>query len=370
MTFINNKFLEKIYYLITKKRQKKINLKEVKNILSKLGNKKKELTKEQKKKIDDFYMKNYGKKVPYYYHQYAYSVTNIFDETIFPDCLFIGNLEYKLNNKTIAYALADKSMLENILSGINDIKTPKIIARKTNEFNLMYEGYLIDEETFYDKIKNIGECFIKPAHDSNSGKECRKINIIDGIEINTKLKINDFLKTYNNNFVIQELITNSQTLQNINPNSVNTIRIITYINNNKIYVCAPLLRMAINRTSYVDNIHSGGAFIGIDIKTGKLLEKAITLDGEEYYYHPVTNIKFADVWIPNFQKIVEKCKEIHEKRLSMLKMVSFDITLDQNENIVLVELNLIYQSIWLSQYTSGHGIFGKNTIDMLKLLKK
>ena len=59
MTFINNKFLEKIYYLITKKRQKKINLKEVKNILSKLGNKKKELTKEQKKKIDDFYMKNY-----------------------------------------------------------------------------------------------------------------------------------------------------------------------------------------------------------------------------------------------------------------------------------------------------------------------
>lgn len=49
------------------------------------------LTDIEKKKIDEFYLKNYGKKIPYEWHKLYKSYTGKFDERYFPEFLYIPN---------------------------------------------------------------------------------------------------------------------------------------------------------------------------------------------------------------------------------------------------------------------------------------
>ena len=47
------------------------------------------LTDSQKRAIDDFYVENYGKKIPYTWHRHNLAISGNFDVRFFPELLFI-----------------------------------------------------------------------------------------------------------------------------------------------------------------------------------------------------------------------------------------------------------------------------------------
>lgn len=216
------------------------------------------------------------------------------------------------------------------------------------------------------KLNNIGEVIIKPSIDSNSGRDVNLLNIKNGKDINSNMKLSDILNKYKKNFLIQERIRQHYTFEKLNPSSVNTIRINTYICDGKVYSSPIAMRIGRNG-KIVDNAHAGGLTVGVE-KSGTLKKYAFTEFGERFDEHPDTKVKFESYKLPKIKEMDEFAKANHY-RIPHMGIVAWDLTLDENEKITLIEANISCPSIWFPQYTTGEEFFGKNTERMIQMLK-
>ena len=76
------------------------------------------------------------------------------------------------------------------------------------------------------------------------------------------------------NYVCEEKIYNDEVLNMLNDTSLNTIRVITYLNNDHCNIIWAGIRIG-KKGSVVDNISEGGSCCSIDIKTGKINSEAL-----------------------------------------------------------------------------------------------
>ncbi len=366
--FIKKKNLNYIYFkllkfLDEKNEYKKINNEKRKKLLDKI-----KLTKEQKEKIDEFYLKNYGKKISYKWHQLYQSYTGQFDERYFPEFLYIPYFEKLMNPKAFAKVFEDKTIIKLLVNNTT-IKTPKIFISALKNIIRDENDNLITLSEGVKKLKDLGEIklFIKPSTDSSSGQMCRVIDLRYGYDLETGEFIEEILLKYNGNFLVQECIENHESLKKLHPESINTFRIMTYIWEGKIYHCPIILRIGQGK-SKVDNAHAGGIFIGVN-DDGSLCKEAYTEFQERYLKHKDTNIIFEGYRIPNVDKIIEGAKKLHTK-IPQIGIISWDFTLGKNNEIIFIESNIRSGSIWLVQMAHGCGIFGDNTASILKYLSK
>lgn len=56
--------------------------------------------------------------------------------------------------------------------------------------------------------------------------------------------------------------------------------------------------------------------------------------------------------------------------LSYLGILSWDLSLDTEGAVVLIEVNTTGQSAWFCQMVNGESLFGENTGKMLQLIRK
>ena len=82
------------------------------------------LTKNQCREIDEFYLENYGEKIPYTWHRHYTAYTGNFDIKYFPELLFIPEFErYMCRHREYALVFTDKNMLPPLANAAG-IKTP------------------------------------------------------------------------------------------------------------------------------------------------------------------------------------------------------------------------------------------------------
>lgn len=321
------------------------------------------LSQKQKKEIDVFYKKNYGKKIPYFWHMHNYAFSNRFDVKYFPELLYIPYFEKYMNNdKAFSKFLEDKNNLYMIRKYL-DVKIPDKIVSCQSGIYMNCDDKIIDRNQAILILKDIGEVFFKISTDTDSGNGCAIMNIKNGIDIISSKRIEHMLETIGDNFIIQKIIKCHDTISKINPTSVNTFRIITYRWKNDIYHCPCLMRIGRNG-SFVDNAHAGGIFIHIH-DDGQFHEKAFTEFKKEYYGHPDSFYKFKENKIELFPIALNKCIEMH-KKLPNVGVLNWDVTIDENGEVVLIEINVNGGSIWLSQLSSGMPAFGNNTEEILQ----
>lgn len=78
--------------------------------------------------------------------------------------------------------------------------------------------------------------------------------------------------------VVQEIVKQNASLSILNPNSLNTMRLVTFITQDgEVRLLSAVLRMGVGENK-LDNAHSGGIFVGIDEK-GCLKKTAHNLKG-------------------------------------------------------------------------------------------
>lgn len=165
------------------------------------------------------------------------------------------------------------------------------------------------------------------------------------------------------NVVIQKNIIQHTDLMRLNDSSLNTIRIMTLSLADQVYVLSSVLRIG-KSGAIVDNFSSGGYTIGID-HLGQTKTNLFDSAFKSYKdYKPDNGELVSGIKIPKFNEILSLLDQLH-KKIPFFGLISWDVTVDVNENIIVLEMNVKEQGINIHQLCNGP-LFGELTEKVLK----
>lgn len=162
----------------------------------------------------------------------------------------------------------------------------------------------------------------------------------------TKVKTSDicnieeyYEKLRTKNVLLEEHISECRILQELHPESLNTIRVATYYDseNDTVSIVGAVLRIG-NNGAIVDNARSNGLFAAIDIETGIVNSPAVDFMGDVSILHPYTHKQILGITIPNWDKVKVVCCDAARKS-KITRFVGWDVVIRENTNgEMLVEL--------------------------------
>lgn len=320
----------------------------------------------QEQEVQKFWKKHYGKKISTRWHRLYQSYNGRYNKRYFPEIIFTTKLERKMNNREIAKIISDKSLYPFYYKDIDGVRLPDTFLMNNSGIHYTGEREIVTYEKALEMLYDIGQCVIKPTLDSSSGDSVHVFNFNEGIDLKSKKTVTEILENYDENFIVQEKIIPSEKMHRLYPGSVNTLRVITYLVDDGVAHAPVTLSMG-RGGNHVDNIQAGGVSVAVSDE-GELNREGYTHFQEVYHYHPDTGTVFEDLTLTKVPEVIRAAKEMHEKTPYM-KIVSWDFTIDSDEQIVLLEINTTGQSVWFPQMVSGKPIFGEHTERMMGLSK-
>lgn len=177
-----------------------------------------------------------------------------------------------------------------------------------------YKGSFEELESFLSKHDEI---MYKPVN-GLAGSNVKKIITSD---INSKDEFYD--EIIKKDILLESYVKQHESVSKFAPNSVNTIRVMTFSYNGKSEIVLAMMRFGNGREN-VDNFHKGGMGVLVDIETGCLVGKAVDKDDNIFDEHPYSNIKFDGFKIPNWDIIKKTCLEAANVS-DKIHMVGWDV---------------------------------------------
>ena len=294
------------------------------------------LTKEQVKEVQNFWRQNFGTKIRLEWHEYFYKVNGEFSPKYIPVYVKNAYIDPKLKNARMAAMYSDKNMTDMLVG--ERVKLPKFYVKNINGVYYIGAKVATKDEAIL-ACYNINDAVIKHSLDSCQGKSILRFTCENGV-VRGKgcpTTIDDLFDQYRNDFIIQEAIQQSPKMAELNSTSLNTIRIMTYWGKNGIIPVFAVVRMG-RAGSVVDNASAGGMYCGVNMDSGLLKEFAYTLTPFSSHTTTDSGVVLKDFIIPKFAELKQKAVELHSY-LPYTKLIGWDLCLDENEEIVLVEIN-------------------------------
>jgi hypothetical protein len=171
----------------------------------------------------------------------------------------------------------------------------------------------------------------------------------------------------NKNYVIQELLHQHEFFAKYNRYGLNTIRVNLYrsVKNNEMHYLHAILRMG--KGGGLDNITAGGIYCLIH-SNSYLNSYAVGRHGEKYEEHPDSKLKFSeDDKIPMFEEM-KKLAITVARDMYFARIISLDMSLDEQSRWRVIEINLNDISLNLAQY-GGEPFFGQYTEEIIEYCK-
>lgn len=272
------------------------------------------------------YWEKFGIRPDKKYFQYYSFLDQEFNPRYIPDDLYYADLYRFLNDTRYDEFLDNKLYTKYIFP---DVKQPKLVTKFVKGFFINDNDEVITKDTALKDIENASEVLIKPS-DSLKGIGIKKFDNESRIDIlNT---INEYMKK--GDFIVQEVVKQSSQMSSFNESSVNTIRVITLLVNNKVEIVSAIVRIG-KKDSFVDNYAQGGKVRPIDIETGNL--KPFAVQNEIPYYKDENGNDYESETIIGFDKVKEIVK-LHS-RIPHLRVLGWDIAIDENDEPILIEIN-------------------------------
>lgn len=321
------------------------------------------INKKERAEIDSFYKKYYGKKIPYFWHQYYKKSRKVFNVKYFPDLLFIPDVERLFNNPHYAKTIGDKNILSLMLKGLDFVQTPKTILNCNNFVIIDSNFNMLKFDDLYSYLKDYEYIFIKPSINSDSGKKCLKIKM-DSIN---EIQLTDLLNEYKGNFIIQENVVCHSDIKTLCPFACCTFRIITYILNGNVYHCPVVLKLATGN-SYLDNTSMEGIFVPVSDE-GMIVNSGLDSKLNVFKTHPDSNICLKGYKISYVDKMIKVVEKL-QLAFANVGIISWDATINRNGDVVIIEANSCNGSIWFPQLSHGSAAFSDNTEEILTLIRK
>lgn len=224
-----------------------------------------------------------------------------------------------------------------IYSRINDRTQTSVLANKSS-FNNYYKDYIhrawcelktLSEEEFIETFQHCERVIIKPRG-SYGGK---------GIEVHTadaESLLQLYRKKSKKNYVVEEYLNQQGILHDINPDSLNSIRITSIRNNDKVEIIDGFFRCGCG-TAIVDNFSSGGLIFPFDVKSGKVYF-GHSKTASKVAVHPQSGIEVAGMILPAYDQIVATIQKVHMMAPEGINLVGWDVCVI-DEKVVLIEGN-------------------------------
>jgi len=173
-----------------------------------------------------------------------------------------------------------------------------------------------------------------------------------------ELQFKELLDEYGS-FIVEELIQPHDAIRTLNPDSVNTVRVITYFDGEKTIIHDTFMKVG-KKGSFVDNGGAGGIFVSVDPITGKFKSNGCDENGVIYETHPDTGVPFIGYQLPDWEQARALGMELSTK-VPGLKYIGWDFTYTKKKKWIIVEGNAKTQ-FFGQQCTTGVGM-RKNFIE-------
>ncbi len=242
---------------------------------------------------------------------------------------------YNMNRKQRKTILT-RGKINKYIKAFNNKDYWHIIHNK-NEFNRKFKKYIkrdwlmLDNNlTKFKKFIEDKETIIAKPKDGACGIGVRKIDTsnANAEELYNRLVANSLT-------ILEEVVIQHKLLNEIHPNGVNTLRILTLNFRGNVTIMGVLLKMGNGKV--VDNFNNGGILTPVNLKTGKITKPAINKEGEIYTNHPLTNKSIIGFEIPNWPKVCDFVKSA-AKEVPEIGLIGWDVAIT-DKGPLLIEGN-------------------------------
>lgn len=263
---------------------------------------------------------------------------------------------YSLDKKKTFITEGGIAAMDKKFNGSREQKKYRDILSDKSSFNRFFPEYInrnwiisdnLSFESLSDFISSNKNIIVKPLNGVGGQGIYKKT-------IATEKDLNDlYNEIEGQHVIIEEVISQCEELAELNPSSVNTIRVCSVEKGNKIYVTGALLRMG-NGKGVTDNYSSGGLAATIDVGTGIIISPAVSQNNENYYVHPYSNKIIIGLQIPRWNEVIESVKEAHSK-ITQLRYIGWDVVIREDGKISFLEANTC-SGVELQQHPLRRGV--------------
>ena len=308
------------------------------------------------------YFKKYGFRYSSLASELYYMYNGIRSEKYIPASLYYFYIVPYLIKMDFVHAYDDKCIYSKLFP---NMKQPHAVLKNMNgRFFVTCEKSFNGEEEItlneaVEYLKSQGKCVIKPSM-AGGGKD---VQLYD-FSRNSEDDVQGLLNAYKTDYIIQVPVRNSEELKRLNATSLNTCRIYTYrrVGTSEYVLLGSAIRFG-GMDSFRDNACSGGGFCRIN-DDGRL-------DDTIYRYRhfekgSLKHDKGIDsLFVPQYAKMVEYCMSLH-RCLPYCDLVGWDITEDENGELILIEYNYAADSEFLQIFNGP--AFGEYTDELMEHL--
>lgn len=316
-----------------------------------------QIDKEYQKEIKKFW-KRYEMFPSTVFHRWYTGANGIKDVKYIPENYFYDVIERYYNDMTLEPAYVDKGMFKKLYS---EIKQPTTVLLNMNGIFYDDNYNVISVEDACALLRKQERVIIKPTRDSGGGKNVKFI-VANNFDDSACLEL---FREYGKDYIIQLPLKQHPQLAALHKESINTIRVMSMLENGDVSILSTIIRMGVG-DACVDNECSGGINCGVD-ESGHLSDVAYDGSGKVYKRHP-QGFEFSKGYIPSYDEILSVIKTQH-KKLPYFGLISWDFTVDENEEPVMIELNLSWCGLNFHQLHHGP-LFGDRTEEILNKTSK
>ena len=217
------------------------------------------------------------------------------------------------------------------------------------------EFYLLNPAGTLDALFARESKFILKPRKGRGGAGVMLLQVIDNEYYVDGKYVAEFSDTYKRlkNYILNPYIQQHPYAAKIYSNSLNSIRLLTCIQDGEVRIIRAGHRFGVERSGCVDNFSSGGIFTNIDLTTG-VIENPVLWDDRRYRKcvvdeHPDTGEKITGVKVPNWERMTSQMMQLHQS-IKFIKYVGWDIAIT-SEDFVIIEANYASDLIGLQLKT-------------------
>ena len=234
-----------------------------------------------------------------------------------------------------------------VLNTVNDMSLADNLDDKYKTYCFLKEFYgrdmiLVESEKDLPKFREFCErnsVFVRKLFYDSMGRGVQPIKV----DRNVDELFRQLLSEEPDGFIAEGLIRAHDDIKTLNPDSVNTVRFITYFDGEKMTLYKPFMKIG-RAGSFVDNGGAGGILVAINKDTGVFESNAIDEQGRRYDTHPNNGLKLEGYRLPDWEQAIELGRKICDK-IPGFRFIGWDFTYTDEGRWIIVEGNSITQFI-------------------------
>lgn len=263
---------------------------------------------------------------------------------------FAEYYNFSFQNKTEAIRKTYISTFFNyrIYNVFNDPNYRNIFLDKI-QFNKKFNKFIgrkwiavseVDLSKLEEFLKDKKSVVLK-AKDGNSGNDVEVCDVENIGELIEYIKVKKF-------DIVEERLFNHRDIAVFNPNSLNTIRVVTFGTGDEIEFLYAGLRVGCDGAK-IDNISQGGVVASIDIETGKISTPFFSKKNSAAT-SSLCDKNYSGYQIPLWEQVIEIIKEA-SKVIPQIQYIAWDVAITE-QGIALVEGNNSFGSVIMQAHLS------------------